>query len=150
MLITLSPCSDATGGAPEDNMGDCHDEEWTGSGTILIVDDEEMVREVAQMMIESFGFTVLTAKDGAEGLKVVESGQPLDAVLLDLTMPRMSGEETFKAIHRLRPELPIVLVSGYNEQEVTEQFLGRGIAGFIQKPFQLSELRDRLRALLEK
>ena len=149
MFRVFFPCSDESSGASGPAPGDASPgAEWVGRGSILIVDDEDMVREVAQMMIESFGFTVLTASDGAEGVKIVQAGEPLDAVLLDLTMPRLSGEETFREIHQLRPHLPVILVSGYNEQEVTDQFMGRGIAGFIQKPFQLAELRDKLRAVL--
>lgn len=150
MHNAFSPYGDEPDGADQDAGMPEYVDDWIGSGIVLVVDDEEMVRDVARMMIESFGFTVFTARDGAEGLEVVESGQELDAVLLDLTMPRMSGDETFRAIHRLRPNLPVILVSGYNEQEVNEQFVGRGIAGFIQKPFQLAELRDKLRAVLEK
>ena len=150
MFIAFSPDKDEPGGYDYAPMMPDPGDDWIGHGTVLVVDDEEMVRDVAQMMIEAFGFTVLTAKDGFEGLKVVEAGTLLDAVLLDLTMPRMSGDETFREIHKLRPDLPVILVSGYNEQEVTDQFVGRGIAGFIQKPFQLAELRDKLRAVIEK
>lgn len=150
MFRAFSPDEDEPGGYEYSYAIPDPGDDWIGQGTVLVVDDEEMVRDVAQMMIEAFGFTVLTAKDGFEGLKVVEAGTILDAVLLDLTMPRMSGDETFREIHKLRPDLPVILVSGYNEQEVTDQFVGRGIAGFIQKPFQLAELRDKLRAVVEK
>jgi CheY-like chemotaxis protein len=140
----------------EDSAGGAANREIPGtdgdveSGVILVVDDEDMVREVAQMMLESFGYTVLAAVDGLEGLRLLKAHERIDAVLLDLTMPRMSGEETFREIHRLRPTLPIILVSGYNEQEVNDQFISQQIAGFIQKPFQLSELMDKLRDAIAK
>jgi CheY-like chemotaxis protein len=141
MFKAFSPGIDEPRGASE---------AWTGGGTILVVDDEEMVRDVAQMMLESFGFSVVLARDGIEGLRNVVENANLDAVLLDLTMPKMNGEETFREMHKVRPELPVILVSGYNEQEVTDQFIGQEIAGFIQKPFQRPELMAKLRQVLEK
>lgn len=149
MDIVFFPSSeDPAGGAGNPETPD------TGDGaqprTILVVDDEEMVREVAQMMLESFGYRVVVAADGLEGLRMLQAHDGIDAVLLDLTMPRLSGEETFRQMHRQRPQLPIILVSGYNEQEVTDPFIGKGIAGFIQKPFQLAELMEKLDAAIKK
>lgn len=106
-----------------------------GTGTILIVDDEEIVRTLAAKILVRAGFKVLTAEDGLAALEVIQRTPALDGVLLDLTMPRMSGEEAFPEIRRLRPDLPVVLASGYSEQDATSQISMSGLAGFIQKPF---------------
>jgi CheY-like chemotaxis protein len=110
-------------------------------GTILIIGDEEGVRHVAQSILERSGFAVLTASDGTEGIEVFQThiGE-IAVVLLDMTMPRMTGEETFRELHRLCPEVPAILTSGYHEQDALSHFAGKGLAGFVQKPFQLSEL----------
>ena len=111
------------------------------SGTILIVDDEAGVREVARAMLEDRGFTVLTADDGRAGLEVFrERSGEIQAVLLDMTMPEMDGATAFGELQRIRADVPVVLSSGFNEREVTQRFVDRGLAGFIQKPYRADEL----------
>jgi PAS domain S-box-containing protein len=124
--------------------------EWHGRGTVLLVDDEESVRTVARKMLEQIGFTVVSAADGQQAVNCLRAA-PSDYVcaILDLTMPTMDGEETFRELRRIRPDLRVLLSSGYNEQEATRRFVGRGLAGFIQKPYQLAVLAERLRAVVE-
>jgi signal transduction histidine kinase/CheY-like chemotaxis protein len=118
-------------------------------GTVLLVDDEETVRTVGKHMLEYLGYSVLTANDGVEAVAVFrEHAAEIACVVLDLTMPNMDGRETFGELHRLRDDLPIVMSSGYNEMEVTERFAGKGVAGFIQKPYRSSELAAVLRGAL--
>lgn len=143
MSIVYFPCPDEACGASNESQPRPA-EDWIDSCTVLVVDDEAMVRDVAQMMLESFGFKAITAADGVQGLEAVRNNPAITIVLLDMTMPHLSGEDTFREMHRLRPELPVILVSGYNEQEVTDLFVGKNIAGFIQKPFQLNELLNKL------
>jgi PAS domain S-box-containing protein len=120
---------------------------WRGQGTVLVIDDEESVRMVSSRMLKALGFEVLTASDGEQGLKVFrEQGETIAAVLLDLTMPRMDGEEAFREIRRIRPEACVILMSGFNEQEAAARFIGKGLAGFVQKPFTAEELSQRLAA----
>ena len=121
----------------------------TGSGTILLADDEAMVRSVGRRLLERAGFRVVLACDGMETVEIVRTrGAEIDCVLLDLTMPGLDGEETFRAIKAIRPGLPVILTSGYNHQDVTSRFAGRGLAGFVQKPYQMSNLvGEVLRAL---
>jgi len=108
---------------------------------VLLVDDDEMVRGVTRMSLEKMGCRVLTAKDGVDGLNLFRQHlEKVDLVLLDMTMPRMSGEETFHQMRRLKSSVKVLLTSGYNEQESTNRFTGKGLAGFIQKPFTPSEL----------
>ncbi|HOZ45538.1 MAG TPA: PAS domain S-box protein [Candidatus Hydrogenedentes bacterium] len=127
------------------------DDQWQGSGTILVVDDEQTVRTVAKMMLEKFGFNVLTACDGADGVEVFrEHADEIRLVLLDMTMPRLSGEQAFAELRRIRPGVRVVLSSGYNEQEATNRFAGKGLAGFLQKPYQPVTLMQKLREVLER
>jgi PAS domain S-box-containing protein len=117
--------------------------------TVLVVDDEEMVRELTRASLEQFGFTVLSAADGQEGVELfAERADEVDLVLLDMTMPRMGGEEAFRELRKLRPRVPVILSSGYNEQDATARFAGKGLAGFIQKPYRPSELLARIREAL--
>ncbi|MBU1157347.1 MAG: response regulator [Proteobacteria bacterium] len=116
---------------------------------VLLVDDDEMVRGVTRLSLEKMGCRVLTAKDGVDGLNLFRQHLgKVDLVLLDMTMPRMSGEETFHQMRRLKPSVKVLLTSGYNEQESTNRFTGKGLAGFIQKPFTPSELRRKLQTIL--
>jgi PAS domain S-box-containing protein len=122
---------------------------WRGSGTVLLVEDEEAVRNVAKEMLECLGFQVVAAADGQEALAAYRAhADAIVCVLLDLTMPRMSGEETFRELRRLRPDLRIILSSGYNEQDVIQQFAGKGLAGFVQKPYTLGALQEAMRRAL--
>ena len=124
-------------------------ESWTGSGLLLLAEDEPAVRDVARRMVEAIGFRVITAADGREALEQLHHHQTeLRAVLMDLTMPLLDGEEAFRAMHQAAPHIPVILSSGYNEQEVSERFSGSRPAGFIQKPYQLETLRSTLRAAL--
>lgn len=125
-------------------------EGWKGTGTVLLADDEEMVRQVGVGMLEFLGFRVLTAQDGQEAVEVFRTHMDeIRCVVLDLTMPRMDGEETFREIRRLHPGARVILTSGYNEQQVTQRFAGEGLAGFIQKPYKLNDFRSTLHQVLQ-
>jgi PAS domain S-box-containing protein len=118
-------------------------------GRVLVVDDEELILETTAMALSAIGFEVETARDGLEALARVEAGREgLDLVLMDLTMPRMDGREAFLAMRRLAPDLPVILSSGYNEQDSLQAFGGEGPAAFLQKPYQLQELRRVLQGVL--
>ena len=120
-----------------------------GEGIVLIVDDDDAVRQVASDMVEALGLGVVTAVDGFEGLEVFrrQAGE-ITLVLLDLAMPRMGGEETFHAIREISPEARVILASGYDEKESRRLFSGQGLSGFIQKPYRLGALRDKIQEAL--
>lgn len=119
------------------------------TGTILLVDDEETVCVVGKQMLEHMGFTVLTAADGCAALDVFrDHSDEIVCVLLDLTMPHMDGEDTFRELRRIRPSVNVILCSGYNEQDATQRFTGKGLSGFIQKPYTMDELTEKLRDTL--
>jgi signal transduction histidine kinase len=110
--------------------------------TILIVDDENLVLEVASQMIKLLGGKTILANDGREGItKFKENKDKIDFVLLDLTMPDLSGDEVFREIKKIKEDVKVILMSGYNDQEVSQRLVGRGFAGFIQKPFTLDSLQ---------
>lgn len=124
--------------------------DWKGSGTILVIDDEESVLNVATMMLESTGFTVKTAMDGYDGIEAFQRNKDeIRLVLLDMTMPRMGGEEAFRELRRMRGDLKVILWSGYDEQDAVNRFVGKGMAGFVQKPFEYSGLIGTVRRVLE-
>jgi two-component system cell cycle sensor histidine kinase/response regulator CckA len=118
-------------------------------GTVLVVDDEEQVLNVADAMLRTIGLEVLTAVDGADALDVYQQHRDkIDVVLLDMTMPRLDGAETFRQLRIQNPNLKVILTSGYNEQDATSRFVDQGLAGFIQKPFMLRDLEAMLRKTL--
>ncbi|MBI4643025.1 MAG: response regulator [Deltaproteobacteria bacterium] len=118
-------------------------------GTILLIDDDPHVRRVAGEMLGRLGLKVLTAAHGQEGLIIFRAKrEEIDCVLLDLTMPGMGGEEAFLEMRRLRPDVRVVLSSGYDEQDAMEQFIGQGLAGFIQKPYTVAKLQEVLNRVL--
>ena len=125
--------------------------DWRGSGTVLVVDDEEGVREVAQRMLEEIGFDAVCVRDGREALELMQRiGDQVTAVLLDLSMPRMGGQETLRHLRAQRPELPIIMMSGYTEQAVVPSVRsGPGSTTFLQKPFLAQDLVEVLRPIVE-
>lgn len=140
----------ASGHADRPSMEPGDEQLWHGKGTILLVDDEETIRALGQEMLIMLGFDVLTAANGRHALEIHRDRQnEINGVLLDLTMPHMDGEETFRELRRLNPDVRVVISSGYNEQEVIQRFLGKGLAGFIQKPYKLSTLSGALKEALE-
>ncbi len=99
--------------------------------------------------VERLGFAVLVVGDGRDAVDVFRKrANEITLTLLDLTMPRMDGEEAFRQLRQVNPEVRVVLCSGYTEQDVTARFAGKGLAGFIQKPYTLQDLSDRLKACL--
>ncbi|HIJ64347.1 MAG TPA: response regulator [Candidatus Hydrogenedentes bacterium] len=122
---------------------------WRGAGQILLVDDDESVREVVENMLASRGFSVLLARDGLEALEAFRAhADDVSLVLLDMTMPRMDGLETLLELQRIRPDVKVVLSSGYTETAAVERFAGKGLAGFIQKPYRVHTLTALLRDIL--
>ena len=124
---------------------------YEGKGTVLLVDDDESVRAVGRKMLERIGFSVVTAADGSEAIaRFRERADDIICAIVDLTMPHVDGAETFRELRRMRPGVRVILSSGYNEQDVTQRFVGKGLAGFIQKHYQLSTLVSVLKEVLEK
>jgi len=135
--------------APDIEQSPKATEEWRGAGTILIVDDEKAVRVVARHTLEMAGFSVILAENGRAGVEQFRThAAEITAVLLDMTMPDLSGEEVFREMRAIRPEVRVILSSGYNEQDTISHFQGKGLAGFIQKPYRPTELIEKVREIL--
>ncbi|MCP4601321.1 MAG: PAS domain S-box protein [Proteobacteria bacterium] len=110
--------------------------------TILLADDEETVRVVSTHMLEVLGLRVVTTDDGDKALELFkENPNRFQFVVLDLAMPNMGGEECFSELRKIRKDIPVILSSGYNEQNLITQFSGKGLAGFLQKPYKIDDLR---------
>jgi CheY-like chemotaxis protein len=127
--------------------GAIHHDDWKGEGTVLLVDDEETVRGIGTEMLKELGFSVITANDGREGVEQFKQNPDISFVILDLTMPHMDGEQCFRELRQIKPDVKVIMSSGYNEQEVTQKFVGKGLAGFIQKPYKLSALREAIQKI---
>ncbi len=144
----LLPCADGTA----DNIDSSRpaaDTGWRGRGTVLVVDDEETVRSVAARILEMLGFSVVLAGDGREAIERYRLEPARYAlVLLDLTMPHIDGEETFRQLLHLNPGVKVVLMSGFNEPEAVSRFTGKGLAGFVQKPFEMGSISAAVRAAI--
>jgi PAS domain S-box-containing protein len=122
---------------------------WTGAGTVLVVDDEQSVREVTCRMLESLGFAVEAAPDGREAVAAFrERPERFVCVLLDLTLPGMDGAEIFRHLREVRADVPVVVISGYGEDEAAARVAGATPSGFLAKPFTPEQLRGTLRATL--
>ena len=123
-----------------------HPDEWTGRGCVLLVDDEPDVRKLGKQMLERLGFEVKLASNGIEALEIYRENPEMFAlVVMDLTMPLMNGRETYLELCKINPAVKVLISSGYSESEIASRFPGETIAGFIEKPFTLDDLRRHLR-----
>jgi PAS domain S-box-containing protein len=110
-------------------------------GVVLVVDDEALLRRAAHQIIEHFGYKALEAEDGRAAIGIFrERAREISVVLLDMTMPGLSGEETFQELRAIRPDVCVVLSSGYNETEAEKRFSGKSYAAFLQKPYTAEQL----------
>jgi len=124
-------------------------EGWRGSGTILLVDGEASVRKVGERMLRSLGFIVLSAEDGFEAVEMFKRHMDeIVCVVLGLTMPRMDGYETILRLKSIRGDVDILLATGFSEGEVSSRVEAGSVAGYLQKPYQLSTLRSKLQGVL--
>ena len=122
-----------------------------GSETVLFVDDEDMIIEVAEEMFEQLGYKLLIARSGKEAIETYEKNKELiDIVLLDMIMPDMSGSDTYDRMKEFNPDIKVLLASGYSINGQATEIMDRGCSGFIQKPFKMKELSQKLREILDK
>ncbi|MCC6795555.1 MAG: PAS domain S-box protein [Candidatus Hydrogenedentes bacterium] len=139
--VFLPALGDEIPDTPPAQMSDSS--ETRGHGVVLVVDDEDTVLGIAKLMLERQGYEVLTAIDGEAALRIFKANvDKIVLAIVDLTMPRMGGGELIHALHEIRPDLRVVLSSGYNEQEAIAQSHGEKMAGFIQKPYRTRQFYD--------
>ena len=123
----------------------------TGVATVLLVDDEEMIIDAGKAMLEKLGYRVIVAKDGAQAVDTVKmKGDEIDLVIIDLVMPGMDGGKAFDLIRKLQPAIPVILISGYALSGQANDIMQRGCNGFIQKPFNISKLSQKVRKILDE
>jgi PAS domain S-box-containing protein len=124
---------------------------YKASAKILLADDEDTIRNLGRKMLQRAGFEVIVAADGREAIEKFAAGMAsIDLVILDLTMPHFDGEGCFRELRKLKPGVKVILSSGYNEQDIVDRFAGKGLAGFIQKPYTTEELLSKIREVLGK
>jgi CheY-like chemotaxis protein len=115
----------------------------------LLVDDEEMIIDVCGAMLENMGYLVIAARNGAQAVDAVrQKKHAIDLVILDLIMPGMNGGQTFDLIRDIQPNMPVILASGYAFDGLTTKAMKKGCNGFIQKPFNFSDLSQKIRKIL--
>jgi CheY-like chemotaxis protein/anti-sigma regulatory factor (Ser/Thr protein kinase) len=125
--------------------------ELRGIGHVLVVDDEDLVRDMARTALERCGYTVELAADGLLAVQAVTARPAyFDAVLLDLTMPSMNGDEALREIHAIRSDIPVILSSGFTEIEALRRFEHRGLAGFLQKPYTAAVLSRKVKQAIDR
>jgi PAS domain S-box-containing protein len=121
-----------------------------GKGTVLLVDDEEMILDVGLRMLNKLGYEVLTARNGIEALRIYSENQDkIDVIILDMVMPQMNGGDTFDKIKEVDTDAKVLLSSGYSIDGQANEILARGCKGFIQKPFNMQSLSQNIRMVLE-
>jgi CheY-like chemotaxis protein len=151
---STSGCARAGGavqGLPDRSEAPRSRGEFRGTGTLLVVEDEAVVRSVMVRMLSSLGFEVVQAAGGKQGIDEFAAHRTsIRAVLLDLTMPEIDGEAAFQEIRRLAADVPVLFMSGYGAQDAPSPFADKGRAGFIQKPFSVDALAEALQTLLEQ
>jgi DNA-binding NtrC family response regulator len=139
-LVAPSPAPAPPGGS----------DAWRGSGTVLLVDDDEGVRAFGVAALLRYGFDVLTAADGGEALELyARRAAEIDVVVLDRTLPGTVGDDVLSGIRRIRPDASVVLMSGYAEEPALEPDGASGAAGFLRKPFTHEALAAEVRRALE-
>jgi PAS domain S-box-containing protein len=122
-----------------------------GTGTILLIDDEEMIIKVGEELLRELGYEVLSARSGQEAIELYQqNADKIDLVIMDMIMPGMGGGETFDRLKRINPDIKVLLSSGYSINGQASKILERGCDGFIQKPFNLIQLSDKIQGIIVK
>ncbi|MDP1759218.1 MAG: response regulator, partial [Thermodesulfovibrionales bacterium] len=120
-----------------------------GKGVILVIDDEELIRNVARDILRELDYDVLLASGGKEGIKIyADKKDVIDLVILDMIMPEMGGKETFKKLKEINPDVKILISSGYGQDSLPEQVMDNGEAGFIQKPYNINEIAEIIKEVM--
>ncbi|MHB8989880.1 MAG: response regulator, partial [Desulfobulbia bacterium] len=119
-------------------------------GLILVVDDDELVRSMAEDVLLAVGYSVLTASNGQEGVEIYRQHQAeIQAVLLDMAMPIMSGREAFIEMQKINPAVKVLLASGFRKDNRVEEILRLGVKDFLQKPYTITSLAAAIKKVIE-
>jgi DNA-binding NtrC family response regulator len=124
-------------------------EKLSGEGLILVVDDEEVMRNMATDILQEFGYQAITANDGKQGLACFKKRrQEIKAVILDMAMPVMSGRDAYLEMRKIDTQVKVILASGFLKDERVQEILDLGVCGFIQKPYSVGSLMEELKKVL--
>ena len=122
---------------------------WSGHGIALLVDDDSRVRTVTTLLLRDLGFEVIEAANGRDAIAVfARRASEVRFVMLDVTMPDLSGDQVLQELRKLRSNVPVLLCSGYSEEEMRARFSSKDMETFLQKPYPLSMLKARIQHLL--
>lgn len=125
-------------------------EQWHGSGTVLLVEDEEQVRTIAKNLLEEMGFAIVEASNGKEALELYQQhAYEITFVLTDIGMPVMDGYTLYRELKNLDARLPIIISSGFGDTVVTTRISGEKISGLISKPYRYEQLRDMVKSVVD-
>ncbi len=117
--------------------------------TVFLIDDDDMIADVSEMILKSSGYDVVSAKSGKEAIEVYkENHSRIDMVILDMILPDMGGGDTYDSLKEINPEIKVLLASGYDIEYQGRDIMERGCDGFIQKPFNMNELLEKIKGIL--
>ena len=117
--------------------------------TVLLIDDDDMVADVGEEILNNSGYRVFSAKSGKEAIDVYKANQDrIDMAILDMILPDMGGMDTYDRLKEINPGIKVLLASGYDLGSEASEIIKRGCDGFIQKPFNMSELLEKIREIL--
>jgi signal transduction histidine kinase/CheY-like chemotaxis protein len=123
----------------------------SGYGVVLVVDDDDYILQAVYVALESYGYSVLLANNGAAAIRIFEErSDQIDLVLLDMLMPGMSGEETYRALRAIRPDVKVLLSTGFAPDEAAQRFTDEGLAGFLRKPYDPDQLAGEVQRIIER
>jgi two-component system cell cycle sensor histidine kinase/response regulator CckA len=143
VYLPLSGKPEAQENAPDVELAGGHE-------TILVIDDEEAIREVAFDILGSYGYRVRLAADGEEGVNIFrQQARQIDMVILDMVMPKQGGRETFLELKKIDPQVRVLFSTGYSQNEKVNEIMSLGVKGFIQKPYQVRDLLAKVRDILD-
>lgn len=126
------------------------DRESTAGKRIMVIDDEEIIQAVLKGILEQLGYLTIQARTGKEGIELLTAGNEVDAILLDMVMPGLSGWETYRYLRTYWPRIPVVVITGYANQEQIRVMLEDGLAGIVEKPFRAGQIAEKLKKVLRK
>jgi CheY-like chemotaxis protein len=114
----------------------------------MVIDDEEALRAATSAVLEELGYEALSAPDGQSAIDLLEERGPVDAVILDMTMPGLSSADTFLGLREVQADLPVLLTTGYAHNDEAQRIIELGVDAFIEKPWSIEQLSEALRAML--